>query len=113
MLNWYATPTNQILEQPNNFMMETLNGRVKDVRLYIRIVPLQDQIQMYVLLELTNESDEYILLNEKLRVINRPKCLYEFMKATKLEYNELDFGLLSSDFLDIDWKDSALVCKPR
>jgi hypothetical protein len=49
------------------------------------------------------ESDEYIILDEQLKLINRPKCLMDFVKLTRLPFSELNFGLLSAEILSLDW----------
>jgi len=42
-----------MLEDTYHFIMETQNGQVKDVGLYVRVMSLEDGIQIFVLMQLT------------------------------------------------------------
>lgn len=103
MLEWYNTPNPKILESTNTFLFENIKGIVKDINLSVRVLPLESEIQLYILIEMLSSSDEYIILNEQLAVLNRPESLGELVRCAKLHYNELNFGLLSQDFVDLDW----------
>ena len=71
----------------SHFFMENSSGNVRDVDVFIRVFPLENDIQFYCLLSQTSEREEYIVLNEEFAVINRPKCLFELVRDTGLKYS--------------------------
>lgn len=99
--------------------MELRSGVVRDVVVHVRLLPLKSDIELYALLEWNTNNEEYILLDEELTVINRPKCLASLLKtygfqsreissailrAEKSSRNDVDFRLLSTDFTDFNWE---------
>lgn len=103
LVEWFHAPTPVVLEKTNHFLLELSNGRVKSCDLSVRVLPLQGNVQTFVLLEVVPSSSEYIVLDEDLRMINRPGCLSEIMKVSKLGSKQLHFGLLAAELVDLDW----------